>query len=228
MHCTATKRMASCTAVYENFGNLRIAEDVPSRQNSVWSNKTLLVTLALCITALVVFLSVGGVAYHQINEDFQEMQEQINMINLTLMMLSWDLYSLKGNMSSSCPVLWHMNKGKCFFFSYKKRTWSSAEKSCLNEKANLAVINTQETQKFLSRFRLKLNFWIGLRYNDSNWKWTDGSTLHTSETYWQPGQPSHLLKNNYCVYMSPESNGSLWAVAKCDEHKHWICEKLAA
>ncbi|XP_074049638.1 C-type lectin domain family 5 member A isoform X3 [Macrotis lagotis] len=83
---------------------------------------------------------------------------------------------------TDCPILWHSEKGRCYFFSIKELNWNNSQIQCFNEGATLAIINNIEEQNFLqSRAGLE-EYFIGLRYQraQKRWQWTDGSGFMVS------------------------------------------------
>ncbi len=67
------------------------------------------------------------------------------------------------------------------------------------------------------------NIWLGLKSDNKNFKWTDGSAL--SYTEWATGSPSNKTDFN-CAQMLPESTpAGKWANGPCNKKNLVVCQK---
>ncbi|TWW59492.1 CD209 antigen-like protein D DC-SIGN-related protein 3 [Takifugu flavidus] len=85
-----------------------------------------------------------------------------------------------------------------YYISSVKNTWYLSREYCLQEEADLAIINSRAEQAFLENF--KMNLWIGLMEQESEgtWRWVDGTPL--TESYWILGEPNnHRGSQEDCV-----------------------------
>ncbi|XP_074049639.1 C-type lectin domain family 5 member A isoform X4 [Macrotis lagotis] len=117
---------------------------------------------------------------------------------------------------TDCPILWHSEKGRCYFFSIKELNWNNSQIQCFNEGATLAIINNIEEQNFLqSRAGLE-EYFIGLRYQraQKRWQWTDGSGFMVSITNDPQNFECGIIGVSQTVYE-----------ASCEVPHRWICEK---
>ncbi|KAM6475544.1 C-type lectin domain family 4 member E-like isoform 2-T4 [Liasis olivaceus] len=121
----------------------------------------------------------------------------------------------------SCPHSWKSQGRYCYYFSTEKTTWNNALWNCINYKAHLASIFSDEEQVFLRNNLNNVdNYWLGINDLEGQWKWKEGGMLLTT-TFWNLGQPSKDV-NKDCGIMHP--NGT-WASAVCSLHNQWICKK---
>uniref|UniRef100_A0A4W5MSA1 C-type lectin domain-containing protein n=1 Tax=Hucho hucho TaxID=62062 RepID=A0A4W5MSA1_9TELE len=76
-----------------------------------------------------------------------------------------------------CVKEWRTFNSSWYCISNEYKTWEDSRQDCLKRGANLAVINSEEEQVFISQLNTKP--WIGLTDKDSEgtWKWVDGTPL---------------------------------------------------
>ncbi|XP_074049637.1 C-type lectin domain family 5 member A isoform X2 [Macrotis lagotis] len=125
-------------------------------------------------------------------------------------------YTTTEYIRTDCPILWHSEKGRCYFFSIKELNWNNSQIQCFNEGATLAIINNIEEQNFLqSRAGLE-EYFIGLRYQraQKRWQWTDGSGFMVSITNDPQNFECGIIGVSQTVYE-----------ASCEVPHRWICEK---
>ncbi|KAH0629638.1 hypothetical protein JD844_011864 [Phrynosoma platyrhinos] len=103
----------------------------------------------------------------------------------------------KSLVSHSCPTKWEMQGRYCYYFSSEKKNWTDALWHCINKKANLASVWSDEEQ--VSLF----------------------ASAMMGEVFWDKGEPQMSHEKN-CGIIQP--NGT-WASAMCSLHHHWICKK---
>jgi hypothetical protein len=108
--------------------------------------------------------------------------------------------------------------------------FDDAEKSCLqaDNGSSILTIHSKEEQEFISEFIFKTNkivdnIWLGLKSNNKQFKWTDGSEM--SYTNWMTGSPSNKTDHN-CVQMVPDSSSiGQWADVMCNKKSLAVCQK---
>uniref|UniRef100_A0A8C6LYC0 C-type lectin domain-containing protein n=1 Tax=Nothobranchius furzeri TaxID=105023 RepID=A0A8C6LYC0_NOTFU len=121
--------------------------------------------------------------------------------------------------------------GSCYLLSTKSGSWDEGREDCRNQGADLAVIENDDEQAFLSTVN-KNDAWIGLTDKETEglWQWVDGSPLHLQ--YWLENQPdnggSRLQRwgEEDCAHTSNPK--AFWNDLSCSASKMWICEKLVA
>uniref|UniRef100_A0A8C6LX48 C-type lectin domain-containing protein n=1 Tax=Nothobranchius furzeri TaxID=105023 RepID=A0A8C6LX48_NOTFU len=130
-----------------------------------------------------------------------------------------------------CPRGWTVFTGSCYLLSTKSGSWDEGREDCRNQGADLAVIENDDEQAFLSTVN-KNDAWIGLTDKETEglWQWVDGSPLHLQ--YWLENQPdnggSRLQRwgEEDCAHTSNPK--AFWNDLSCSASKMWICEKLVA
>ncbi|MED6271670.1 hypothetical protein CHARACLAT_022634, partial [Characodon lateralis] len=93
---------------------------------------------------------------------------------------------------------WLYFQDSLYYISSTTKTWQESREFCLQQDANLVIINTKEEQNFTRQFERFT--WIGLRNLSmtGEWTWVDGAPLTNS--YWGPGEPNNLAgTNENCV-----------------------------
>ncbi|XP_046698934.1 C-type lectin domain family 4 member E-like [Silurus meridionalis] len=122
----------------------------------------------------------------------------------------------------------------CGFFSSSiycisdvKKAWSESRQDCINNGADLVIINSTEEQEFISKRFGNAEAWIGLSDTEieGNFKWVDGTLLTTS--FWWNGEPNDYGGNEDCAitgYKFAKFNISTWADFPCDFPGFGICE----
>uniref|UniRef100_A0A672FCS0 C-type lectin domain-containing protein n=1 Tax=Salarias fasciatus TaxID=181472 RepID=A0A672FCS0_SALFA len=124
---------------------------------------------------------------------------------------------------------WMRFKDKCFLFKGKGNdihgTWFFARDWCKDQGANLAIIDSQDENNFVTSYLKDLQHqtWIGL--SDllvENQYWSDGWPVFF--TQWGPGEPSNL-QDEGCVSMHAAFpfHGT-WNDTDCAVAKSYICK----
>uniref|UniRef100_A0A3Q3L3H2 C-type lectin domain-containing protein n=1 Tax=Mastacembelus armatus TaxID=205130 RepID=A0A3Q3L3H2_9TELE len=157
--------------------------------------------------------------------------------------------SLQSNISffeggcGKCHTPWIFYNSSCYFFSNLesadvKKNWVESKADCVNRGADLAVIDDQEEQKFVSDTikAVKSNpsswtngFWVGLTdmETEGTWVWINNVT-EVEQRYWMDGEPNnHGLDGENCC-ITAYSSFNPWKTrydGKCQLHNlHWLCE----
>ncbi|KAJ8341580.1 hypothetical protein SKAU_G00338710 [Synaphobranchus kaupii] len=138
-----------------------------------------------------------------------------------------------------CPVGWELLHS-CYFFSPtetgQKLSWHRSREECKKSGADLAVIDSQEKQEFISRILngkrtsreswFTAGYWIGLRDVETEgvWKWLNGTEL--TEGFWMEGEPNDQISKEDCAATFRKENPLMtWNDAPCDHNLKWICER---
>ncbi|RVE63021.1 hypothetical protein OJAV_G00163390 [Oryzias javanicus] len=113
----------------------------------------------------------------------------------------------------ACPKNWKLLETKCYEVNEKKKTtWQEAQKNCKGTNSNLFLLD--EPPKNLSSVH---RFWIGLRVQNREWKWINGSNLSQTSSSKTPS-PGH------CAVSAKDKD---WESVHCNNKNYWICEKEA-
>ncbi|CAH7423433.1 Cd69 [Phodopus roborovskii] len=118
-----------------------------------------------------------------------------------------------GRRVTSCEDEWIAYQRKCYLFSTTANSWASAQNSCFQEGATLAVIDSQRDMIFLKRYAGGQEHWIGLR-NEANqtWKWANGQEFNS---WFNP------TGSERCVSL----NNTDITTVDCEGNLHWVCSK---
>ncbi|KAG9332132.1 hypothetical protein JZ751_015816, partial [Albula glossodonta] len=120
---------------------------------------------------------------------------------------------------NSCPEGWKLWRSKCYYFSTDWKRWTESRFHCLQQGADLVIIESKEEQEFIRNNTQGTTWgtWIGLRYTERKWLWVDGTA--PMERFWEVGHP---ITHCRCAFIF----GSKWHSDSCfhDTYKSWICE----
>ncbi|KAK5896632.1 hypothetical protein CesoFtcFv8_009773 [Champsocephalus esox] len=126
-----------------------------------------------------------------------------------------------------CQTGWSKFDISCYFVSSVSKNWTLSRQECIDEGADLVVIDSLEEQEFLNMLMHKgQNVWIGLTdsLQEGTWMWVDGSNVTTK--FWQPGQPNSYNGNQDCGECVQKTPGvGQWNDDGCFAVQNWICEK---
>ncbi|XP_068430349.1 uncharacterized protein [Clinocottus analis] len=134
----------------------------------------------------------------------------------------------------NCPADWMRFKDKCFMFKGKKNdikaNWSYARSWCREQGGDLAVIDNQYENDFVSSYLrdLELPTWIGLSdlLLENQYAWSDGVSpvLYTN---WNEKEPNNAGGAEHCVAMS---HGHLmsgrWNDDGCQRDRSFVCSRM--
>ncbi|KAG7499177.1 macrophage mannose receptor 1-like [Solea senegalensis] len=131
----------------------------------------------------------------------------------------------------NCPTGWIRFRNKCFTFKGKKNdlkaNWSYARSWCKEQGAELAVIDDQLENDFVSSYLrdLELPTWIGLSdlLEENQYAWSDGVSP-VKFTNWNDKEPNNAGGTEHCVAMShgPLVTGK-WNDDACHKDHSFMC-----
>ncbi|XP_074836497.1 uncharacterized protein LOC142003438 [Carettochelys insculpta] len=122
-----------------------------------------------------------------------------------------------------CPANWLPNTGCCYYFAIESKPWSHAKQACVDQGAQLVVIDNQQEQEFLQKHMNGKEYWIGLNdlSKEGTFTWVDDSSVSYSN--WNQGEPNNVGSGEDCVMMYKDGK---WNDAQCANNVDgWICEK---
>ncbi|XP_061871568.1 C-type lectin domain family 17, member A-like isoform X2 [Colius striatus] len=135
-----------------------------------------------------------------------------------------ETHNLSEIFCTRCPSGWQQFDRTCYFFSSTTKPWLAAKEFCTNFSAHLAIVDSQQENKFLANHVMEnQKFWLGLtdRYREGDWQWTDGRSL--SLPFWNNGEPNNVGSHGEdCATIY--SNGR-WNDVPCFQAEPWICER---
>ncbi|XP_064192862.1 CD209 antigen-like protein E isoform X2 [Anguilla rostrata] len=137
-----------------------------------------------------------------------------------------------------CPAGWELLHSSCYFFpptdAGQKLTWQQSREECKKSGADLAEIDSQEKQEFISGILIgkrrrpghtyTSGYWIGLRDVETEgvWKWLNGTAL--TQGYWFDGEPNDSGSEDCAATYPYDISLKTWNDAPCDFVLKWICE----
>uniref|UniRef100_A0A8C6WJ93 C-type lectin domain-containing protein n=1 Tax=Neogobius melanostomus TaxID=47308 RepID=A0A8C6WJ93_9GOBI len=124
-----------------------------------------------------------------------------------------------------CDAGWELNGTKCYNFSSNRLNWTESRDMCQSLSADLTFL--------FNKLKMKDRFWIGLTDSETEgqWKWTDGSALDQSLTFWNQEPDNYDVINpegEDCVVIVLEDKSSVfksWGDVPCNDKYRFICEK---
>uniref|UniRef100_UPI003B98816D C-type lectin domain-containing protein n=1 Tax=Takifugu rubripes TaxID=31033 RepID=UPI003B98816D len=119
---------------------------------------------------------------------------------------------------------WFHFQKSLYYISSVKNTWHLSREYCLQEGADLAIINSRAEQAFLENFKMTL--WIGLmeQRSERTWRWVDGTPL--TESYWSLGEPNNYEgRQEQCVEQIDREDKKGWNDLVCEFSNFYMCEK---
>nr|XP_043874850.1 C-type lectin domain family 4 member E-like [Solea senegalensis] len=156
---------------------------------------------------------------------------------------------------SRCMEGWTEHDSRCFFLSGDAKKWLDARSYCIDKGGDLAVVLSEEDQKFLTKlivknYKSKEKFngsWIGLHdmQRERTFRWINGKNLakYINETgqetdYWVNGQPDNNTpgwspEGSDCVVLVFELDESTdraiknWDDIACRGQRNYMCESKA-
>ncbi|KAJ4919061.1 hypothetical protein JOQ06_026252 [Pogonophryne albipinna] len=161
---------------------------------------------------------------NNLKQQIQNMTTNRNELNITRAQWSIDSYCL-GNTDKKCKPCqrgWLLTEPSCYQYidaqPPNQKTWEEAQEDCSGKISDLAVAHNSEEKEAINTNSFGPHgFWIGLRVEDGEWKWVDGSDLTESSWIAAPvdGRCAVLYKNKK------------WSSVSCDRKHQWICQKKA-
>ncbi|XP_049459415.1 macrophage mannose receptor 1 [Epinephelus fuscoguttatus] len=132
-----------------------------------------------------------------------------------------------------CPAGWMIFKNKCFMFKGKKNdikgSWKFARNWCKDQGGQLAVIDNQYENDFVSSYQrdLELPTWIGLsdKVAENQYAWSDGVSpvLYTN---WNDNEPNNAGGTEHCVAMTNSYvMSSKWNDDACHKNYSFACSR---
>ncbi|KAM5171809.1 C-type mannose receptor 2-like [Mantella aurantiaca] len=126
--------------------------------------------------------------------------------------------------ATTCETGWQKFQDSCYYFTSVKSNWMKARSTCISKHADLAVITSDEEQKFVSRQTGSIPHWIGLNdiEEEGKWTWVDGTDYTSSYKSWMPGEPNDTENNEDCAHLWD----GRWNDKKCTHSDFMaLCEK---
>ncbi|XP_072304766.1 macrophage mannose receptor 1-like [Eucyclogobius newberryi] len=129
----------------------------------------------------------------------------------------------------NCPGGWNHVNNKCFLFDDIQANWSYAQSWCKEHGGDLAVIDNQYENDYVSNFSMDfaLPIWIGLSdlLVENQYAWSDrvSPVLYTN---WNDEEPNNAGGAERCVALTYNRLfGGKWNVDACHKDQHFMCSR---
>ncbi|KAM6984693.1 macrophage mannose receptor 1-like [Aplochiton taeniatus] len=133
--------------------------------------------------------------------------------------------------TGNCPAGWMLFRNKCFLFKGHKdeikANWTYAQSWCKQQGGDLAVIDNQYENDFVSSYLrdLRLPTWIGLSdlLHEDQFAWSDGVSP-VLFTNWNDKEPNNVGGAEHCTAMTHNYLVSgKWNDDACHEERSFVC-----
>ncbi|XP_037640156.1 C-type lectin domain family 4 member G-like isoform X2 [Sebastes umbrosus] len=129
-----------------------------------------------------------------------------------------------------CQDGWQHFQVSCYLINNpdlpKWKTWEEAQEHCRGKNSDLVVIDDDAEKNIINGYSWGSSgtdgYWIGLRVEDREWKWVDGSGQ--SKIFW-----TVYPYDGHCA-MSVQASRWIWGSwrsVSCSNRNRWICKKKA-
>uniref|UniRef100_A0A3B3QXV7 Si:dkey-26c10.5 n=1 Tax=Paramormyrops kingsleyae TaxID=1676925 RepID=A0A3B3QXV7_9TELE len=174
----------------------------------------LTVILAAAVIALCARINIRSTCFKE------EIQEKVCDVQLCNELYPAVSSEKKDAGCHRCGQGWLQFENWCFFLSSARESWSRSREQCRKWGADLAVIDNQRVQAFLTG-KGNLVYWIGLsRSTGGEWTWINQTML--ADSYWAPGANG---QNCGCL-MGKQLPSRSWNSAPCTHYTAYICQKV--
>ncbi|XP_034056954.1 snaclec 3-like isoform X2 [Gymnodraco acuticeps] len=162
-----------------------------------------------------------------LTEKIQDMTTNRNELNISRAQWSIDSYCRQpdNKKCQPCQKGWLLTEPSCYAYNDaqppNQKTWEEAQGDCRGKNSDLAVAHNSEEKEAIKKKSFGTNgFWIGLRVEDGEWKWVDGSDL-TESSWIDPPDPV----DGRCALFYTGRN--TWSSVSCGATHQWICQQKA-
>ncbi|KAM3624487.1 uncharacterized protein V6R79_024180 [Siganus canaliculatus] len=229
------------------------AEPKPAKADDVVREETetcfahQLATVCLGLLGFILLTAVIGVSaaydrdFYQLSRDlanqtaekdqllvqYQNLTEERDQIQHSLRSAKLELDTVRKKFGT-CPPGWTQFRCSCYILSTSVKSWDSGQRDCTNQGAHLVIVNSRQEMEFLNGLASNQRLWIGLSKSQSNWRWTDGTSLGTS--YWRAGHPfqQFQFQSRWCAVFNSFRSGwgiQSWTAENCSVRLKWVCER---
>ncbi|XP_009668594.2 C-type lectin domain family 10 member A-like isoform X2 [Struthio camelus] len=166
----------------------------------------------------------GRTATQPAPEELAELRREQSRTQALLTGMLEEMRNMSEVICTRCPAGWQQFLRTCYYFSTSQKAWMDAHLFCVNHSSHLAIIDSEQENKFLANQVMETRvFWLGLTdmHNEGDWQWVDGRPL--SLRLWNSGEPNNVgLNGEDCATIY--SSGR-WNDALCSRAESWICER---
>ncbi|NXL54667.1 CL17A protein, partial [Podilymbus podiceps] len=112
-----------------------------------------------------------------------EVKQEQSRVSVLLTKTLEETRNISEILCTRCPAGWQQFAKTCYFFSTTTKSWQGAKESCAEVQAHLAVVDSEQENKFLANHIMDNQvFWLGLTdmYKEGDWQWEGGRSLSLS------------------------------------------------
>ncbi|XP_025911325.1 C-type lectin domain family 17, member A-like isoform X2 [Apteryx rowi] len=156
-------------------------------------------------------------------EGLAELKREQSTMRVQLDDVLKEMHNVSETICTRCPAGWQQFLRTCYFLSTVRKTWQDAKLFCGSYGSHLAIINSEQENKFLANQIMDRQFWLGLTdmHKEGDWQWVDGSPL--SLKFWNAGEPNNVgHEGEDCATLYGSGR---WNDITCFDTKTWICER---
>ncbi|XP_062847847.1 C-type lectin domain family 7 member A isoform X2 [Trichomycterus rosablanca] len=214
----------------EKTGQPQQEADIKRKARLYWRTSIVLLVLCLLLLAVVLALAIKLLEAGSVQScpDRVEIGDKSDNSQACSPQLCQDMYPAlviqnQGYQCSECGKNWLKFENSCYFMSVKRLSWQKSREECQQWGGDLAVINNELVQKFLTSSGYML-YWIGLSFSETQkWMWIDNTTV--TQSYWAS---DNQLNNNQgqCVLLKGRvEHKRNWYLNPCLVTSHYICQR---
>ncbi|XP_073411782.1 hepatic lectin-like [Dendrobates tinctorius] len=200
--------------------------------SSYFKKRPVIITYGLLALLFILVIALFVTVHYQNSKAEQRdlsRRDAMARVNITVNSLVEKLKTVEheAKKNNTCDAGWDLFDSKCYLFSYIQSNWFGARSMCVLMRADLAVINNENEQKFISENTRDMTFWIGLTDTEAegNWIWVDGTDYKSSYKNWELNEPNSYGGEEDCAQVRTDA---LWNDRDChDSTPFSICEKKA-
>uniref|UniRef100_A0A3B4ASL1 C-type lectin domain-containing protein n=1 Tax=Periophthalmus magnuspinnatus TaxID=409849 RepID=A0A3B4ASL1_9GOBI len=127
----------------------------------------------------------------------------------------------------ACILLHFAHSEREFIPVNKYLDWTSAQTYCRDKYTDLVTVYDEQDNQKLMAVAGNMNecFWIGLRHNFDNWRWSMGVPSRfydKSDDIWADGEPNNWGGIEHCGVISTYSSTGIWD-RECTASLYFVC-----
>ncbi|KAL4629352.1 hepatic lectin-like isoform X1 [Arapaima gigas] len=152
--------------------------------------------------------------------DFGELQQKISNFS----------HNRSSATCSSCATGWRFHRGKCYFFSSSRMSWTRSRDFCTSVGGHLVIINSEAEQAFI-RTSAAERLWTGLSSPEARdqWVWLDNMPMAVGAQFWFREAWRQLSGGSNGGGACASLDVALgWQRRHCSAVNKFVCEALAA
>ncbi|KAG7470598.1 hypothetical protein MATL_G00115560 [Megalops atlanticus] len=165
--------------------------------------------LCVLLLAAIIALCVHYIRYKEqlqrnyitLTRDKDQLQKNLNVLSqkYPFLNLFCPLVSEK-RVCRACPQGWELFNSTCYYFSTEGKSWMDSRKACLEEGADLVVIESQQEHEFINKHTTEEFYWIGVSDSETEgtWLWVDRTPLQKG--FWKSAEPDNYYWKDSAIF----------------------------